>query len=167
MRRLIFILLLVTATGNAQFYVDLGIDPNKVFGIMDNPRTEEDHMGFDFDIEVGKLVDPLGVFVFYGRFQAAEYQNFGAGLCYYLLRRRFYDIAVGSAASVILKKQASTQSREGRQWNSFLSWDARLTGVVWIFPEVGLSAKLQYQRRPDIEIAGIIEGKVGIRFMLN
>ena len=167
MHRLIFILLLVTATGNAHFYVDMGIDPNKVFGIMDNPRTEEDHMGFDFDVELGMIAEPVGAFVFYGRFQAAEYQNFGAGLNYYLLRTGYYDIALGSAASVILKKQTASQSLKSRHWNSFFSWDVRLTGIVWVFPEVGLSAKLQYQRRPDIEIAGIIEGKVGIRFMLN
>ena len=159
MKKLISLLLLIASNGYGQFYADFGIDPNKAFGIMDNPRTEDDHRGFHFDIEAGAVMNRLGVYLLYGRFQAADYQKVAAGADYYLLQSNRFSLAAGSAVSAIFRtREAET--------GSFPAWNARTTAVLYVFPQVGLSGTFQYQRRPDIEVAGILEGKIGVRIKI-
>ena len=156
MKKLICLLFFITANSYGQFYTDFGVDPNKAFGIIDNPRTEDDHQGFHFDVEAGVIINRLGVYLLYGSFQAADYQKVATGVDYYLLQSNRFSLAAGSAVSVIFR------TREPEE-QSFPAWNARTTAVLYIFPGIGLSGTFQYQRRPDIEVAGILEGKIGVR----
>ena len=159
LNKLFFILFLIAANSYGQFYADFGIDPNKAFGIIDNPRTKDDHRGFHFDVEAGALLNHIGVYLLYGRFAAADYQKAATGVDYYFLQNNRFSLAAGSAASMIFRT-----SEPGSRFQ--LAWSVRTTTVYYILPQVGLSGNFQYQRRPDIEVAGILEGKIGVRFKI-
>lgn len=174
MKKLLIILLVWPSLMMAQFdheiYLDLSADPNKAFGVFDNPRTEVDHRGVDFDFELGIHVRKIGVYWFYGRFEAAKYQNYGFGADYYILDRDRVDIAAGLAFSRIMRKLPSGPYWGKETWadlSDYFNYHARIQGVYWIWDNVGVSGRFQYHRRPDIEVHGIFEGAIGVRWKFD
>ena len=162
MQKLLILLLLLSTGCYSQFYAGLAIDPNKAFGIIDNPRTEMDHRGLHFDVEIGLLEEKFGFYLLYGRFEQANYQKLAVGADYFLINKEKLSIGIGSSVSNIWKKKSS--SHENVQ---YLGWLGRLTGIIWIYPEFGLVGHFQYQSRPDLEVRGIVEGKIGFRYILG
>ena len=158
------ILILFVSTTYGQEYFQAEIDPNKAFGIIDNPRTETDHKGIDFDAEIGVVHNNIGAYVFYGYFHNAYYQNYGAGTDYYFLKSDNLNLGIGAGLSVIMKKIFF--EHQSRGWAGFVAWHSRFLGVIWLNDRIGITGTLQYQRRPDIATKGIIEGKAGIRINL-
>jgi hypothetical protein len=69
-----------------QFYTGIAIDPNKAFGIIENPRTKQDHRGLHFDIETGFVENDFAFYLLYGRFEAANYQKLALGADYFVLK---------------------------------------------------------------------------------
>lgn len=159
----IFLLLNFAAYSQSDAYVDLSMDPNKLFQVIDNPRTKTNHTGLDFDFEIGARSRELGLYIFYGRFENATYQNYGAGLDWYLAKGTRYDIAIGAAVSNVMRKQYFGINNN-KHWGTYLGWSTRLKGVLWVFPQFGISGRFQYQRRPDINVHGILEGSIGLTF---
>lgn len=153
---------LMMAQLDHEVYFDLSADANKLFQVVDNPRTEVDHKGFDFDIEAGVHDRAFGVYLFYGRFEAANYQNYGLGIDYYLIDGQRLDVAAGVGLSRILRKLPQYDS--WADLSGYANYYARAVGVFWILENLGVSGRFQYQRRPDIETHGILEGAVGIRY---
>lgn len=168
MKYILFLFLLSVSMGaQTNTYVDIGADANKLFSAIDNPRTENDYRGLDFDLEVGALEKKVGVYIYYGRFEQANYQNYGLGMDYYLLKNRNLDIAIGSSLSNVLRKQYFGINYDLSEWGGYLGWTARIRGVYWVLPKLGLSGRFQYQRRPDIKIHGILEGSLAITYKLT
>ncbi len=155
----------LTLAMNAQrdAYVDFSADGNKLFGVIDNPRTEIDHRGLDFDFEIGARSKNIGIFILYGRFEDADYQNYGMGADYYFAKGESFDISVGGAISNVMRKQYFGEERNPH-WGTSIGWAPRVKGTYWVIPKFGLSGRFQYQRRPDIAIHGILEGSLGIMF---
>ncbi|WP_156879287.1 hypothetical protein [Salinimicrobium xinjiangense] len=50
---------------------------------------------------------------------------------------------------------------------TYFGWLGRLTGIFWIYPKFGLVGHFQYQSRPDLEVTGILEGKIGLRYFFR
>lgn len=145
-----------------QFYTGIAIDPNKAFGIVDNPRTEQDHRGLHFDVEVGLVKDEFAFYLLYGKFKEANYQKLALGADYFFLKDQKIEIAIGSSVSNIWKKQS-----ESSDTTTYFGWLGRLTGILWIYPKIGLVGHFQYQSRPDLKVTGIVEGKIGLRYFLR
>ena len=145
-----------------QFYTGIAIDPNKAFGIVDNPRTEQDHRGLHFDIESGFIKDDFALYLLYGRFEAANYQKLALGADYLFLKDRRIELGVGSSVSNIWKKQSDQQGT-----TTYFGWLGRLTGILWVYLQLGLVGHFQYQSRPDLKVTGILEGKIGLRYLFK
>lgn len=166
---LIFLIMSTTvfAQQKHDVYLDFSVDGNKLFQVFDNPRTEVDHKGIDFDFEVGARSRKIGVYLFYGRFDSADYQNYGAGVDYYFAKGDWYDITAGIGLSRILRKEFTGVNFDRPVWfdySGLFNYHARITGTFWALPRFGISGRIQYQRRPDINVHGIIEGSVGIKY---
>jgi hypothetical protein len=148
---------------NSYVNIDVSLDPNKAFQIIDNPRTINDHKGLDFDVELGANEGKTYVYLFYGRFNRMDYQNYGFGVDQFLLITDNFEWKAGAGISVIMRKQLFGQQLEREGWGAALGYHFRTVGDLKINKHVSLTARLQYQRRPDINI-GIVEGAVGIAF---
>ncbi|MCC8360666.1 hypothetical protein [Salinimicrobium sediminilitoris] len=146
----------------SQFYTGVAIDPNKAFGIIDNPRTEEDHRGLHFDIEAGLIENEFAFYVLFGKFQQANYQKLAFGTDYFFLKDDRIEMGVGISVSNIWKKQG-----DNSETKTYFGWLGRLTGIFWINPKLGLVGHFQYQSRPDLEVTGIVEGKIGLRYFFR
>ena len=68
-------------------------------------------------------------------------------------------IGIGSNVSNIWKKDG-----DQGETTTYFGWLGRLTGIFWINPRLGLVGHFQYQSRPDLEITGILERKIGFRY---
>lgn len=170
------ILLMMPLLGHGQIehegYVDFSIDPNKALGIIDNPRTEVDHRGIDWDLEIGLIIPKADLkwYVYYGKFDAMNWTNYGTGIDYYLERGDWYDVAVGLQVNFINHPFEVYDEDGGFAFNAdynanSLGFGARLAGVFWVFRNYGISGRFQYITRPDLEKTfGIIEGSVGMTF---
>lgn len=158
MYRCIFIFLLCSTSCYSQFYTGIAIDPNKAFGIIDNPRTEEDHRGLHFDIEMGWMEKEYAFYLLFGKFEEANYQKLALGADYFLLQTERIEMGIGSNVSNIWKKRSGETS-------TYFGLLGRLTGILWISSKLGLVGHFQYQSRPDLEVTGIFEGKAGLRYV--
>ena len=159
MNKLTLLLLLISTSSYSQLYTGVVIDPNKAFGIIDNPRTEQDHQGLHFDIEIGVVEKRFAYYALYGSFREANYQKLALGLDYFFLKNRKLEMALGGSVSNIWKKGSVSSPTK-----TYFGWLGRLTGVFWFSDNWGLVGHLQYQSRPDLKITGIVEGKAGIRY---
>ena len=160
MHKLSLLLIIFGTSCYSQFYAGIAIDPNKAFGIIDNPRTEMDHRGLHFDVEAGIIEDKFGFYLLYGNFEQANYQKLALGTDYYFLKAEKLEIGIGSSVSNIWKKEISSNESD-----TYFGWLGRLTGIIWIHRNFGLNGHFQYQSRPDLEIRGIFEGKIGLRYI--
>lgn len=140
-------------------YISLTTDVNKATGLIDNPRTENDHRGLDWDLEVGLNPDNLGIYIYYGEFAIADYKNYGLGAEYFPLNNQQYELSIGGSVGSILRKDSGN-------WANFITVNARSVFTLWIYKNIGISARAQYQVRPDINTHGILEGSLGIKLEL-
>ena len=150
----------IAAAQNHNVYVAPSFDPNKAFGVIDNPRTEIDNRGLDWDIEIGVSPKKLGLFIFYGEFAAMNYKNYGVGIEYFPIRQKIYEWSIGGSAGSILRKQNGN-------WANFVTGNLRTTFIFWAWDRIGLSFRGQYQGRPDIKANGIFETSVGIKIKIT
>jgi hypothetical protein len=144
---------------------ELSADPNKMFHIIDNPRTEEDHKGLDFDLELGAADRGLYVYLFYGRFEQADYQNYGFGADGFLVSGPQWELKAGAAVSVVMRKQLFGNRLQTEGWGAALGYHLRVLSSIRLNKNFALTGKIQYHRRGDLG-AGILEvaGGVSYRF---
>ena len=168
----LFLLPVFMAAQDHEVYFDLSADANKFSGVIDNPRTEVDHRGLDWDLEVGLITDSLKWYIYYGEFRAINWTNYGSGLDFYIEKGDWYDVVAGLQVNFI-SHPFEVYNEDGSfafyaDYNaSSLGVGARLAGVFWVFRNVGLSGRLQYVTRPDLEETfGIIEGSIGLTYKL-
>lgn len=162
MYRCLFVFFFCGISCYSQFYTGVAIDPNKAFGIIDNPRTEQDHRGLHFDIEAGLIENEFAFYVLFGKFEEAGYQKLALGADYFFIREEKLEMAFGSSVSNIWKKPGGQT-----ETNTYFGWLGRLTGIFWVYNRLGLVGHFQYQSRPDLEVTGILEGKIGLRYFLR
>mgnify|MGYP003113490620 CR=1 FL=1 len=140
----------------SQVYADFSVDPNQMLGIVDNPRTSTEIFGFDYDLEIGARDRKFSVYVFYGAFQEIDYQNYGAGVDYYITLSETLEGTVGIGNGVVMRKQND-------KWGGYMSPAIRSVFIVNINRNIAITLKSQLQNRPDIGKLAIYEGSIGIR----
>lgn len=144
----------------AQPYVSFSFDANKLFNLKDNSRTEIDWKGLDYDFEVGAIDENIGVYLFYGAFPNAYYDNYGVGVDYYLRPAKRLTISLGNYYSKVMRK-GKYKHLGGAV--SFFNPRFKL-GVDTSWITIELIAKLQ--SRGDID-KRIFEGSVGVTKKFN
>lgn len=159
---------MVSAQNPDYWYLNGSFDVNKAFDLKDNKRTVDDKHGLDFDFEAGARDRHFGVFMFYGRFDEMGWQNYGAGVDYYVDWFRDYNIelSVGIAYGVIILED-DIRTKEKRR-HSFNGNTIRGVMTYWITNNIGLTGRFQYLNRGDLPNKdGILEGSVGITLKFN
>ena len=189
------ILLFATATMSAQtfgtgattkdyFYFKTTFDPNAAFAIMDNPRTEDDVRGLDFDFETGVRWKSVGVYIFAGAFKKINYRNYGAGFDVYFnwfshselticnpITKEYFtavkgvDLSIGANITFITRKYSGHDGAE--TWRASLAPAVRATSTFWFSKSIGFVLNAQLQNRPDINKLAIFEGGAGIVVRFN
>jgi hypothetical protein len=150
---LIYLLILLSFSLYAQRDTDAYID-------LSNNATKV----LDVDLELGARANKIGVYLYYGRFDKEDYQNYGMGVDYYLTKGDVLDIAVGASFSNVMRKQLFGLNYDRSGWGTTIGWASRVKAVYYVFPKFGISGRIQYQRRPDLESKGIVEGSIGVMF---
>lgn len=158
------LIMLNVSEGFAQddyIYAKGTFDPSNAFGIIDNPRTKVESIGFDYDVEFGFRHLWLGGHAFFGAFPEINYKNYGAGIDFYPdWFNETFDLSVGIYSGVILRKGYGYNNED--VWGTFIAPGLRGITTVWIFDNVGLTATAQLQHRPDIGKLAIFDGHFGI-----
>lgn len=144
-------------------YVNLSIDPNKIFNFNENPRTQTQNKGIDFDAEIGARTGHVAVFIYYGQFEAIKYQNYGAGVDYFVhwLRDSGIEFSGGLSYGSVLR-----QYEKDERWANYLGYSARIKTVYWILEDFAVELKFQRQERNDIGTC-IYEGTVGATYKFD
>ena len=165
------------------WYISGTFDPNQSFGWIDNPRTKTESFGFDYDVEAGVRYNHFGVYLTYGAFQEINYQNYAAGVDYYVnwiedVEAFLYNPFNGKRKQVIHGISLSVginygvvmrADYEGR-WGAMNAGAIRAITTVWILEDVGIVFKLQGQQRPDLpelKSGVILEGSWGIIYKFD
>lgn len=158
------IIFLISLTTYAQVYTSLSFDVNKAILHIDNPRTETDWKGLDYDVEVGYMADErdgnIGIYLYYGAFPNAFYTNHGFGVDWYITLSERFKISIGNYYSTVKRhKEYKYLGSSIAYFNprGKISYD-----TSWITIE--LIAKLQ--SRGDIGKA-IPEGQIGLTKKFN
>lgn len=157
-------------------YFNANLDVNKAMGLIDNPRTEQDVRGADFDLEAGVRFGSHAIYMHWGAFQERNYQSYGAGYDYFVnwlskseayaynpfggQRFRMFkgvDLSAGADISIIMRKD-----RNGNWGGSFPQLGIRGQSIFWITETFGFVLKAKGQPRPDIGKFMIFEGDMGI-----
>lgn len=152
MKILIFLL---AFTAQSQVYTTFSFDVNKLFNLKDNPRTEKNWKGLDYDFEIGAIEENVGVYLFYGGAKRIFYSNYGVGVDYYINVLDSFKISLGNSYTFVARhKKYKYLGRGGSLWNprGKISYD--LSYLI-----IELIAK--FTNRADLGIR-IFEGSVGI-----
>ncbi len=163
----IFIVIILNAIGMCAqkvpdyTYIKATLDPNNLFGIIDNPRTKVESYGLDYDIEIGARHKWGGVYAFYGAFPKINYQNFGAGFDVYInLFGEKVDTSLGVYNGMILRKYYGYNNEV--KWGAYIAPAVRGVTTLWFFDNAGLTGTALLSHRPDIGFLAIFEGHIGI-----
>lgn len=159
-------------------YFNGSFDANMAFGLKDNTDTAEfDDRGFDFDVELGGRDRHFGVYIFYGRFNPINYQNYGAGVDYYVkwLRetelimfnpfngRRVsvfdgIELSVGGAYGVIIRDNNFT----------FPGSHFRSVATIWFGKDLGFTMRFQLVQAGDLPNKKFRkEGSIGFTYKID
>ncbi len=178
---LVILFFALAATAQDYSYINFNFDPNKATGLVDNPRTETDVRGLDWEIEAGVRYHQWGIYMFYGAFQERDYQSYGAGADYFfnwLRDTKAYiynpfsghrgqiltgiDLSAGAYLSVILRQDGN------KNWGGSLPvLSIRGQVIFWLGNNWGGVLKAKGQGRPDIDKRLIFEADVGLIIVLG
>lgn len=144
----------------AQAYVSFSFDANKAFNLKDNPRTQTDWQGLDYDIELGFMADErdanIGVYLFYGAFPKAYYRNWGFGFDWYYSPLERLNLSLGNFYQVT--KRHSEFNHLGGSHN-FINPRGKISYDLNCLT-IGLIAKLT--NRLDID-KRVFEGQIELK----
>ena len=142
-------------------YFNGSFDLNMALGLKDNKDTAEfDDRGLDLDLELGARHKHVGVYIFYGMFDAIEYQNYGGGVDYYVYWFSDYnfDLSLGASYGVVIRDNNFT----------FGGSHVRAMTTFWITKNIGATAKFQLTQAGDLPNKAFRkEGSIGITFKFN
>tara|TARA_R110000803_G_scaffold69058_3_gene131238 strand:+ start:2043 stop:2594 length:552 start_codon:yes stop_codon:yes gene_type:complete len=165
---IVIVLLLNTYSILAQdyVYVKATFDPSNAFGIMDNPRTKVESIGFDYDVEIGARHKWMGVYAFWGAFNEINYRNYGAGVDFYPdWFNKTFDLSMGIHTGVILRQGYGYNNE--KVWGAYLAPGVRGVASWYFFKNLGITATANLQHRADIGKLAIFEGHIGLIFKRN
>tara|TARA_R110000822_G_scaffold148205_1_gene287108 strand:+ start:624 stop:1157 length:534 start_codon:yes stop_codon:yes gene_type:complete len=136
-------------------YISLSIDANNLLEIKDNGRMKYQINGLDFDIDVGTIREKTTVYLFYGAFPNAYYQNYGIGIDYYFnILQNVY---------LYLGNQYHTVIRTGTHNNGIpFKYKSRRITDSYINPRVKLSLETKWITT-DLIIKLIERNDIGVR----
>lgn len=161
------LLCLITINAMAQSfeyaYVRLQADVNNALGIIDNPRTQDEILGADLDIELGARDRHIGVYITYGRFEAQDYQNYAAGVDYYVYWLDNLTLSAGLNYGVVMRRK---QRSYKPVWGGSGAIAIRGTAALKIYKNLNAVTTLQYQQRPELG-KFVLEGAAGIQYNFN
>lgn len=168
---LLIFLLSISAYAQDYAYFKTGFDLNNAIGIIDNPRTQIEILGYDADFEIGARDRHVGVYITHGRFEAQDYQNYAAGVDYYVNWIKGLDMSLGANYGVVLRRYDGFynplyESKPDPQWKGGTAIAFRGVMSTKIYKFIYGSATLQYQQRPELG-KFVLEGSVGIELRLN
>jgi len=158
------------------FYTNLSVDANMAFGLKDNSNTAAPDRGFDWDLEVGVRADEIvGVYIFYGRFNEFDYQNYGAGVDVYIqpLRdfgidlhnpfngKRLFKVFDGIEASIGAYYSAILRKDGNGNWASGTSWISPKAQIIFWNGDLGFTLSGKFQGRPELG-KRVFEGQFGL-----
>lgn len=161
--KLLYLLLFLSLAIKAQenfVYASVFVDPNNLLGVIDNPRTQTETTGLDYDIEIGARNDLFTIYMFYGAFPVIDYQNMGFGVDVNVNLFEFINTSLGFNYGFV------TRTYEGASF-SFLALGVRGIVSIPISEKFAIPLKLQLQQRPDIRPFGILEGSIGLTFKID
>lgn len=147
------IIFLITLTTYAQPYVSLSVDVNNLINIKENPRTPTN--GLDFDFEIGATEGNTSVYLFYGAFYNANYQNYGVGIDITFKPFRNVNLSLGNFYNVVIRTK---EQRYLGTTSSYINPRGKISYDL-SFITIDLIAKLT--KRNDINNR-IFEGGVGV-----
>ena len=144
-------------------YISLSVDANNLLEIKDNGRMKYQINGLDFDIEIGTIHPQTAVYIFYGAFPNAYYQNYGLGVDYYF--------NISQNIHLYLGNQYHTVIRTGTHNNGIaFKYKHRRITDSYVNPRVKLSLDTKWIttdfiikliERNDISVR-VFEGSVGL-----
>ena len=150
------------------WYIAGMVDLNNAFDI---DETVHEPQGIDYDVEVGVRNRNFAYYIFYGGYKAerggfkVDFNNYGAGVDYFLLERGRAKLAVGANAGLWIKN--STALSGTMEDISYFTYAIRVKPVYKINKSIGLFLIGQYQHRPDRTFSGIFEVLGGLQFYIN
>lgn len=163
------LILLLSVRGLSQdyTYLRLQVDVNNALGIIDNPRTDPEILGLDFDIEAGARYKSIGVYITYGRFNAQGYQNYAAGVDYYLPISKL-TLAAGINYGQVLRRSVpfyvpSLEPVPSPRWKSRGAIAARGVMLYAITKRLQAVSTLQLQQRQELD-KFVLEGAAGLQY---
>lgn len=154
-------------------YFNGSFDVNMAFGLKDNADTAEfDDRGFDFDVEIGARDNHFGVFMFYGKFKEINYQNYGAGVDYYINKFRDakilngVDLSIGVAYGVVIRQDYDNDPEKTK--HGYNGNQLRVISTLWITNDIGLTLRFQLTEAGDLPNKTFRkEGSAGITIKFN
>lgn len=141
-------------------YVSASFDVNNAFDIVDNPRTETDANAFDFDVEIGARYNHIAMYLFYGRYDAMNYINYGAGMDFVLGITDAVSASLGNAFTFIDRTGKMDYMGEGL---SYLNPRGKV--MFFFMDNFSLDLIGKISSRPDLG-KKIFEGQLGITYIL-
>tara|TARA_R110000737_G_scaffold259371_1_gene267930 strand:+ start:14 stop:553 length:540 start_codon:yes stop_codon:yes gene_type:complete len=144
-------------------YISLSIDANNLLEVRDNGRMKYQINGLDFDIEIGTIREKAAVYLFYGAFPNAYYQNYGLGVDYYFNISQNVYLYLGNQYHVVIRTGTHNNGipfkyKQRRITYSYINPRVKLsTDTKWI--TIDLIVKLI--ERNDIGVR-VFEGSVGL-----
>lgn len=168
------LLLAITAISTAQvdedyIYLKATIDPNNALGVIDNPRTETETTGIDFDIEAGARYKRVAVYLTYGRFGKIGYQNYAVGVDHYVPILKNIQTSIGFNYGVVMRRDDNYYFSDFDPinepvWGGSGAVAFRASVEIPIVKEkLDLTLTSQYQQRPELN-QFIFEGVVGLKY---
>lgn len=154
-----------------EVYFRAAVDPNQLFGIIDNPRTETETFGLDFDLEAGARYKRVGVYITYGRFENIGYQNYAGGVDYLIPIIKKVETSLGFNYGVVMRRDDNYYISEFDPidepvWSGSSALAFRgVTKLPIIKNKLSIPLVLQYQQRPDIG-TWVLEGSIGLEFII-
>ena len=144
-------------------YISLSVDANNLLEIRDNGRMKYQINGLDFDIDVGTIHQKTAVYIFYGAFPNAYYQNYGLGVDYFFNVSQNIYLYLGNQYHVVIRTGThnngiAVKYNRRRITDSYINPRAKLSlETKWI--TIDLIVKLI--ERNDIGVR-VFEGSVGL-----
>ena len=144
-------------------YLSLSVDANNLLEVRDNGRMKYQINGLDFDIDVGSIRQKTTVYVFYGAFPNAYYQNYGVGADYYFNISQKIYVYLGNQYHVVIRtgthnNGVAVKYERRRVTDSYINPRVKFSlDTKWI--TIDLICKLI--ERNDINVR-VFEGSVGL-----
>lgn len=151
-------------------YISGSFDINMAFGIKENEDTVKKDRGFDWDVELGAREEYIGVYLYYGRFDNFDYQNYGLGVDFYV--ENFRDVGFlifdgieftfGAYYTSIGRKQPSGS------WGWATAWiSPRVKTILWT-GDLAWELITKYQVRPELPNKdGVFEVSAGLTYKFD